>query len=75
MDDLHIRGLAIMTAIALAVMLFALRGQPRAVWLFSLALVAAGLGYLATTPSPTEFAELIFGTATPTAVEGPVKAN
>ena len=71
MDDLQIRGLAIMAAVALIVMLFALRGQPRAIWLFTLALVAAGLGYLATTPAPAEIAEMLFGAANQT----PVKAN
>ena len=43
MAEMQIRGLAIMAAVVLVVMLFALRRQPRAVWLFSLALVAAGL--------------------------------
>ena len=65
MAEMQIRGLAIMAAVILAVMLFALRRQPRPVWLFSLALVAAGLGYLATTPAPTEIAELLFGAAAP----------
>jgi dipeptide/tripeptide permease len=71
MYDLQIRGLAIMAAIALIVMLFALRRQPRAIWMFALALVAMGLGYLATTPAPAEFAELIFGPAAP----APAKTN
>ena len=71
MNELQIRGLAMMAAIALVVMLFALRRQPRAIWLFGLALVAVGLGYLATTSTPAEFAELIFGTSAPT----PAKAN
>jgi dipeptide/tripeptide permease len=65
MNELQIRGLAIMAAIALIVMLFALRRQPRGVWLFALALVAVGLGYLATTPAPAEFAEMLFGASAP----------
>ena len=60
MTDMQIRGLAIIAAIVLFVALFALRRQPRAVWLFTLALIIAGLGYLATTPAPTEIAELLF---------------
>ncbi len=71
MDEMQIRGLAIIAVVALIVMLYALRRQPRAVWLFALALVAVGLGYLATTPAPTEIAEMMFGVATPL----PVKAN
>lgn len=71
MADMQIRGLAIMAAVALIVMLFALRRQPRVIWLFTLALVAVCLGYLATTPAPTEIAEMLFGGATST----PAKAN
>ena len=71
MDEMQIRGLAIIAVIALVVMLYALRRQPRPVWLFALALVAVGLGYLATTPAPTEIAELMFGVAIPI----PAKAN
>lgn len=67
MDELQIRGLAIMAAIALVVMLAALRRQPRAVWLFALALVAVGLGYLATTQAPTELATFILGAPSPDA--------
>ena len=73
MGDLQIRGLAIMAAIALIVMLFALRRQPRAIWLFALVLVGVGLGYLATTPAPTEFAEMIFGAGE--VKVAPLKAN
>lgn len=67
MNDLQIRGLAIMAAIALVVMLVGLRRQPRAIWLFALALVAVGLGYLATTPAPAEFAGMLFGAPPATA--------
>ncbi len=76
MTDLQIRGLAIMAAVALLVMLVILRRQPRAVWLFALALVTIGLGYLATTPAPTEIAEWLFGAAsTPAPATAPVKTN
>ena len=71
MEQTQILGLAMMAAIALIVMLFALRRQPRAIWLFAVALLAVGLGYLATTPAPTEFAQLVFGTSVPQ----PAKAN
>ena len=71
MDDMQLRGLVILAAIALIVMLIALRRQPRAIWLFALALVAVGLGYLATTPAPAEIAEMIFGAPAPL----PAKAN
>ena len=54
-------GLATMAAVILAVLWVVLRKQPRAVWLFALALVAVGLGYLATTNAPTELARTIFG--------------
>ena len=60
MDELQIRGLAMMLAVALIVMLVFLRGQKRAIWYFALALVAVGLGYLATTNAPREFAGLVF---------------
>lgn len=73
MSDMQIRGLAIMAVVALIVMLIGLRRQPRAIWLFALALVAIGLGYLSTTPAPTELAEMIFG---PSEVQvPPLKAN
>ena len=71
MDDMQIRGLAIMFIIAVAIMFAALRRQPRAIWLFVLALVVVGLGYLATTPAPTEFAGMIFGAPAPV----PAKVN
>lgn len=60
MDELQIRGLAMMLAVALIFMLIFLRGQTRAIWWFALALVAVGLGYLATTEAPREFAGLLF---------------
>ena len=61
MDELQIRGLAIMLAIALGVMLIFLRGQKRPIWWFALALVAVGLGYLATTQAPRDLAIAILG--------------
>jgi len=63
MDDLQIRGLAMMFVIAVVVLFLLLRRQPRAIWLFAMALVIVGLGYLATTPAPAEFAEMLFGAA------------
>jgi len=63
MDEMQIRGLAMMLVIALVVLLLALRRQTRGIWLFALALIAVGLGYLATTPAPKEFATAIFGQA------------
>jgi dipeptide/tripeptide permease len=54
-------GLAIIAIGVLIVYVVALRRQPRAVWLFALALLLVGLGYLATTPTPTEIARFIFG--------------
>lgn len=71
MDDMQIRGLTIMFIIAVAILFIALRRQPRAIWLFALALVAVGLGYLATTPAPSEFAGMIFGAPSPV----PAKVN
>jgi hypothetical protein len=59
-DEMQIRGLAIMLAVALIVMLVFLRGQKRAIWWFALALVAVGLGYLATTEAPRELGGLFF---------------
>ncbi len=54
-------GLATMAVMALLVMVVLLRRQPRAVWVFALALVLVGLGYLATTQAPTDLARLIYG--------------
>lgn len=59
-DELQIRGLAMMLMIVLIVMLVFMRGQKRAIWYFALALVAVGLGYLATTNAPREFAGIFF---------------
>ena len=63
MDELQIRGLAMMLTVALVVMLVFLRRQPRIIWLFSLALVMVGLAYLATTTAPRELAAAILGEA------------
>lgn len=65
MDELQIRGLALMFAIAVLFLLIVLRKQPRAIWLFAMALVIVGLGYLATTPAPAEFAGMLFGSPAP----------
>ena len=65
MDQLQIRGLAMMFIVAVLVMFVLLRRQPRAIWLFTLALVVVGLGYLATTPVPAEFAAMVFGAQVP----------
>lgn len=54
-------GLAVIAIATLIVFAVALRKQPRAVWLFALALLLVGLGYLSTTPAPTEIARFIFG--------------
>ncbi len=54
-------GLAMMAAVILAILFIALRKQPRPVWLFALALVVVGLGYLATTDAPTDLARTILG--------------
>ena len=67
MSDLQIRGLVVIAALALLLMFIGLRRQPRAIWLFAIALVAVGLGYLATTPAPAELAEMIFGATQPAA--------
>ena len=61
LDGAQLLGLATMAAIAVVVMLVALRRQPRAVWLFAGALVLVGLGYLATTEAPTTLARTIYG--------------
>lgn len=54
-------GLIVIAIAMLIVYVVALRKQSRGVWLFALALLAVGLGYLATTPAPTEIARFIFG--------------
>ena len=54
-------GLFVVAIVMLLVFAVVLRRQPRKVWLFALALLAVGLGYLATTPAPTEIARFIFG--------------
>lgn len=60
-DESQIRGLAMMLAIALVIMIIALRRQPRTIWYFALALVAVSLGYLATTNAPRDFAGFVLG--------------
>ncbi|MGI9524717.1 MAG: hypothetical protein ACR2PG_24060 [Hyphomicrobiaceae bacterium] len=54
-------GLVAMALIALVVMAIGLRRQPRQIWLFALALLIVGLGYMSTTNAPTELARTIFG--------------
>ncbi|MEO1720553.1 MAG: hypothetical protein AAFR23_10065 [Pseudomonadota bacterium] len=60
-DPPQLIGLGIMAAVALLAVLLILRKQPRAVRFFAIALVAVGLGYLATTQVPTDFMRLVFG--------------
>jgi dipeptide/tripeptide permease len=57
----QVLGLMIIAIAMLIVFVVALRKQPQRVWLFALALLTIGLGYLATTPAPTEIARFIFG--------------
>jgi hypothetical protein len=54
-------GLGVIAIAVLIVYVIALRRQARAVWLFATALLVIGLGYLATTSTPTEIARFIFG--------------
>ncbi len=75
MDELQIRGLAMMLAIALGVMLIFLRGQKRAIWWFALALVAVGLGYLATTQAPRDLAIAVLGDPEQPAVTTPAETE
>lgn len=75
MDELQIRGLAMMLAIALGVMLIFLRGQKRAIWWFALALVAVSLGYLATTQAPRDLAIAVLGDPGAPAVTAPAETE
>ena len=61
LDGAQLLGLATMAVVALLVMIITLRKQPLRVWLFALALLLVGLGYLATTGAPTELARTIYG--------------
>ena len=54
-------GLAVVAIAMLIVFAIVLRKRPRKIWLFALALLVVGLGYLATTPAPIEIARFIFG--------------
>ena len=54
-------GLGVVALAMLIVFAIILRRRSRALWLFALALLAVGLGYLATTPAPTEIARLLLG--------------
>ncbi|MFM1813663.1 MAG: hypothetical protein RLZ98_358 [Pseudomonadota bacterium] len=57
----QIIGLALMAMVFLLAGWLAFRRQPRAIKLFALALAVIGLGYLATTPAPTEIARMVLG--------------
>ncbi len=61
LDVPQLLGLAVMAAIAGLVSGFLLWKQSRAIKWFAVGLILVGLGYLATTPSPTELARVIFG--------------
>ncbi len=61
LDVPQLLGLAVMAAIAGLVSGFLLWKQSRATKWFAVVLILVGLGYLATTPSPTELARVIFG--------------
>ncbi len=54
-------GLAVMAAAAGIVSGIVLWKQPRAIKWFAVALILVGLGYLATTPVPTQLARVVFG--------------
>jgi hypothetical protein len=61
LDGPQLLGLGTMAAVALVLMTIGLRRQPRAIWLFSLALLIVGMGYLATTNAPTDLARMLYG--------------
>ena len=56
-------GLATMGIIAVCVAALFLYRRLRPVFFFTLALIAVGLGFLATTNAPADFARLAFGAA------------
>ena len=57
----QIAGLVLIALVMLLAGWIGLRRQPRAIQLFALALCLVGLGYLATTPAPTEIVRTVFG--------------
>ena len=59
--DPQLVGLAIIAAVLLITGFISFRKQPLAIKLFGLALAVVGIGYLATTPAPTEIAQAILG--------------
>ena len=61
LDAPQLLGLFVITCFMLGLYWAILHKQPRQIWLFALALLVLGLGYLATTPAPTEIARIIFG--------------
>ncbi len=61
LDAPQLLGLFVITCFMMGLYAVILRRQPRQVWMFALALLVVGLGYLAMTPAPTEIARIIFG--------------
>ena len=61
LDVPQLLGLAVMAGVAGLVSGFLLWNQPRPIKWFAVVLILVGLGYLATTSSPTELARVIFG--------------
>ena len=57
----QIAGLVLIALVALLIAWVALRKQPRAIRLFAVALIAVGLGYLATTNVPIDLVRTVFG--------------
>lgn len=60
-DVPQLLGLGVMAVVAGIASGFLLWRQPRAIKWFAAALILVGLGYLATTPAPTQLARVIFG--------------
>lgn len=60
-DVPQLLGLGVMAVIAGIVSGLVLWKQPRAIKWFAVALILVGLGYLSTTPAPTQLARVIFG--------------
>ncbi len=60
-DPPHLSGLGLIAVIMAIIGWLLLRRQPRAIQLFACALCLVGLGYLATTPAPTELIRALFG--------------
>ena len=60
-DVPQLMGLAVMAGVAGIVSGIVLWKQSRAIKWFAVALILVGLGYLATTPVPTQLARVVFG--------------